>query len=324
MPGKSKGGKKKKELEERSPPARGEAAKAKIEAVHASAESRHAVQREAKVRLAAKHNTKAATVVAEASAAHERQTEQKRQNLAIDMQSHVSRHVGEVMRIKQKGAHEVEKVEHVLTAMQEATAEKARVQEAAMQAAQQRRNAQLMTVAAKGHAEISKVETAASKLQAEAEAKAAILDAAASSAAERRAAKLGAIAAKGAAESHKVERVVGAPRRATRGQAAGQVPERGGSSPPTAQPPSPDSVSSLDSSFWPATPPPPKPLPSASTPPPSCAGLMLGLMRAGAPNTEVLLAQTAEDFAVLARKYGVTVPGEGVVLSGSGGATMCT
>jgi len=377
MPKKSKS-KKQKELEERLPPARGEAAKEKVSAAHASAEKRHEMQREAKVRLAAQHNTRAASVVAEARQAHERAIDELKQSADASMSAHAARHDAEVQARKIKGTHEVEKVTTALAALQEATIEKAHRQESVMQAAQQRRAAtlqqvkakghaesekvttavaalqeataekaqkqvdamnaaearraaRLQTVAAKGHAETEKVDSAASKLSQQAEAKAAILEAASASAAERRAAKLGAIAAKGAAESQKVERVVG---HTLNVSTATALAARGGgdsvSPPPLARqegagkmrpaPPSPDSVlwtSSAPEANLPALKPPTplRPLEYGE------AALLLMLMRAGAPNAEVLNASGADELAAIATKYGIQLEGTGS--AGSAAAAVC-
>jgi len=265
------------------------------------------MQREAKVRLAAQHNAKAANVVVETREAHERAVDELKANAEADMHLHLSRHDAEVHRVKIKGAHEVEKVHSALAALQEAQAEKARVQQDAMEAAQQRRAASLQQVAAKGQAESEKVDQAATRLQVEAEAKAAILDAASASAAERRAAKLSAIAAKGAAEARKVEKVVGRPLLSL--GSGPSSPQQDGSGKVRPAPASPDSVL-WDSASGPPPPPPPQMKPP--TPPRALqygeASLLLLLLRAGAPNAEVLNASGATELAAIAKKYAIPIP----------------
>jgi len=301
----SKKSKKQQELEERPAPLRGDDVKEKVSAALASAEVRHEIQVEAKKRLAAQHNSRAASVVAETRDAHHRAIDGLKQSQEDDMSAHAKRHDVEVQWRKIKGHAESEKVESAAEALQEATAKKSQKHKGAMKKAEERRAARLQTVKEKGHADVEKVESAATKLGEQAEAKAAKLEAAAAAAAARRAAKIGAIAAKGAAESEKVERVVGHPLALSASTAYGASPS------PLAKHASP-APSSPDSVFW---------LPGASPPPPEPrkpsprplqygeASMMLTLMRAGAPNEELLRARGAAELAAIAAKYNIPLEG---------------
>ena len=299
----TKKSKKQQELEERPAPLRGDDVKEKVSAALASAEVRHEIQVEAKKRIAAQHNSRAASVVAETRDAHHRAIDVLKQSQEDDMSAHAKRHDVEVQWRKIKGHAESEKVESAAEALQEATAKKSQKHKGAMKKAEERRAARLQTVAHKGHAEVEKVESAATKLGEQAEAKAAKLEAAAATAAVRRAAKIGAIAAKGAAESEKVERVVGHPRALSASSADGASPLAKHASP---APSSPDSV------FWlpGASPPPPEPRkPSPRPLQHGEATLMLTLMRAGAPNAELLRARGAAELAAIAAKYNIPLEG---------------
>jgi len=308
-----KGSKKKKELEERQPPARGADAAEKIDALHAAAEKRHSTMREAKVRVAAQHNSKAAQLPLEVRVAQERKAGELKQSLDYDMRAHDARHEAEVHKVQIKGAHEVEKVHMALAKAEfeaeEEAAELAERQQRAMKAADERRAANLGRVAARGAAETLKVRSADAKLLMESEAKAAILDANASKAAERRAAKIGAIAAKGAAEGKKVERVVGHPLHVQDPSSPPPITRQAGSGKMRPAPPSPDSVlwdgGTVSTVSTVSTPPPPKP-PTPTRPLEyGEANLLLVLMRSGAPNEEVLKANGPAELAAIATKYNI-------------------
>ena len=188
-------------------------------------------------------------------------------------------------------AQESDKVISAIAAMHDAEADAAvvdaRAQAEAMEAAAARRAARLGEVAAKGHRELEKIDRAAAKLQSDSAAKAAKMEAEAAAAAERRAAKISDVKAKGAAESEKVAAAhwlpVGTPSKAI------EPPES-----PTTQP------QASRRRMLRLTPPAPAIASGLAAP-----GMLLALMRGGAPNAEVLLASTVEEYLALGVKYGI-------------------
>ena len=175
-----------------------------------------------------------------------------------------------------------------------------------MIAAAERRARRLSETQAKGHAETEKVEAALAKLQDEAAAKAAKIEADHAATAERRASRLSETQARAAAESEKVERAQlwGSP-------ALPATPLKLGLERPTS--PSTDMQQPrtrmrLHLRPMDASPPPaarkPTSLAVAQT-----SGLMLQLMRGGAPNAELLRASTVEDYLALGQKYGIPMQG---------------
>lgn len=282
------------------------------ESMNAHAE-RH---QEAVRKVAAKGASEADKVDKVVAALQEATVEQARQQ-DEHMQAAAERRARQLQAVAEKGHAEAEKVEEAALKLRAEAQEKAAAIEAANVAAAERRAAQLGAIAAKGHAESEKIDTAANKLRLQTEAKAAILDAASASAAERRQAKLGAIAAKGHAEVVKVDKVVGG----KIGRSPPALTRQDGTSPMRPSPPSPDSV--LWGNLQANQPqrvrsPPAKTLPSTAALSRE-AGLLLVLMRGGAPNHEVLLAQTTDELAAIAAKYEIALPdsvGDGIASLG--------
>ena len=264
---------------------------------------RHALQIQVKQGAAARQNAKAEMVVADNKKKQRRVLQERKENHEMEMAAHVQRHDGIVKERSAKGLAEVEKVKEAVASLHQAEADTiaqgARAQDDAMLAAAERRTAKLQEVQARGHAESEKVAAATAKLQEEAEARAAKLEADASAAAERRAARLGATAAKAAAESEKVERAQlwsVTPSRAAGGEGSGSAL----ASPSTdLQKPRQRMRLQLDTDA---------PAPSAAAVA-QTSGLLLQLMRGGAPNSEVLLASTVEEYLALGAKYGIALQG---------------
>ena len=280
--------KKREELARRRPPARGLDAKAKIEAKHVEAEHRHNLQLEAKAVVAA--NNAAKTQVASAVEAQHQAVSLNAKAQDEAMEAAAERRNAKLSSVAAKGGNESVKIGRAAAKLQEETQAKAAQMEAGEKAAAKRRAAKLDSVAARGATETNKVGKAAAKRQAKAAAKSAKLRADADAADARRAAKLSAIAAKGASESEKVERAAANWRSA---------------SPEVERPPTPTTVSApRHLGRLPLGPPPSAAVVARDT------SMLLSLLRGGAPNAEVLLATTAEDYRAIGRKYGIALPGE--------------
>ena len=276
------------------PPPRGADAAPKIEAGLRDAKHRADLQVQAKQVEAAKHNSKAESVVVETREARRHKEEKAKEDLEHDLLAHAARHEEEVQRVREKAAAEVEKVHTKAAALQETLAETAEKERHAidesMQAAAERRAKQVGEVVAKGHQESVKVEKAASKVQEKTKSKAAKQAAKQAAAEERHAAKVGEIAAKGAEEVAKVAAV---------GYLGGAVsPTRGGE---TIDPTTPG-TGEVGGKYR---------APERPSPPPITmdgAKLMLKLMQAGTvPNEEVLRANTVDEYFALGVKYQIAL-----------------
>lgn len=171
---------------------------------------------------------------------------------------------------------------------------------------EQRRHDQVAKIRAKGAAESDKVSSAITEMQEATERKARAQDDAMKAHEERHVAAVGKRAAKGAAEARKVERVVKA--QSTEAQS------------PFGRPISPDSVLTNVASKRRVRSPPDRVVPSAASVGLE-AGMVLTLLRGGAPNAEVLLASTPEQFIAIARKHNITLPGGSSSSGGGGGSS---
>ena len=120
MPKKSK---KAEELKARPPPLRGDAAKPKIDAMHAEAEMRHALQIQVKQGAAARQNAKAEMVVADNKKKQRRVLQERKENHEMEMAAHVQRHDGIVKERSAKGLAEVEKVKEAVASLHQAEAD---------------------------------------------------------------------------------------------------------------------------------------------------------------------------------------------------------
>lgn len=262
------------ELKARPPPLRGDAAKASIDALHREAEQRHALLQQAKKGAAKRENDKAAKVVKESKEAKRQALQERKEQLANDLAEHAERHESQISRIAAKGSAEAEKVREAVDALKESQAD---------------------ALAMDARAQDESMQAAAA----------------------RRAAKLDDVRSRASKESSKVAKELWLP-----------VPPPGGVSTPARQP----TAAASDDGSSPGTvghhpkhqmrmlrlqqmsPEPTQaqnPINAAAAA--STAGMLLQLMRGGAPNAEVLLAKTVEDYLALGAKYGIPLQPPGGV-----------
>jgi len=298
-------------LRARKPAPRGEAAKPALEAKHASAEHRFMVQRDARVGAAARHNAKAGSLPKRTRSARRRALQERKNAQNMEMAAAAERHAVVVNGVARKGRDEVVKVKLAVAALQYVEADvalqDAREQELTMQAALRRRAATLEAIAQRGHAESEKVEQAAARVQAETEAKAERLHEHEQAAAQRHAAKISETVSKASAESAKVDRVNPGWRDAHSPQRYhphdGSGDEETGAAAPSAETPGTMDRASRRRKLR-ASPERPPPIVGTRA---GEADLLLRLMRAGAPNLELLNARGLDDLTAIARAHGIAL-----------------
>jgi len=229
----------------------------------------------------------------------------------MEMAAAAERHAVVVNGVARKGRDEVVKVKLAVAALQyveaDAALQDAREQELTMQAALRRRAAALEALAQRGHAETEKVEQAAARVQAETEAKAGRLQEQAEAAAQRRAARLCETVSKASAESAKVDRINPGWRNAHSPQQH-HMQDSSGDDEAAAAFYSAETPRTVDRASRRR-----KLRTSPERPPPIVgtrageADLLLRLMRAGAPNLELLNARGLEDLIAIARTHGIAL-----------------
>jgi len=303
----------------------------KVESSSAAAAVRHESAVAERRHKGAQEVSKVMTAVQQRSDEEFAAAKERKQRADQSAQAAAERRQGEIERVRGKGADEVSKVMTIVRQRSDkelaTTAAAARAQDEQMAAAAERHAFEIARVQNKARDEVQKVGRAAATAKVTATAKAEALAATSAAlqeaAAERRAAKVGAIAAKGAAESAKVEAMGVRPYF----QARSKPLSVGDGSPAEQQPLSPDSVVPSTPEtigaggrhrYLAPSPPTPPPIPRAGDGSEGIArgaDLMLTLMRGGAPNNEVLLASTLEDFMAIASKYKISLQ------SGAGGGT---